>query len=89
MLDPFWYTTPKPNKDGWGWTLGRDQYDWLERTLTQSAAHFKFVFIHNLVGGGFDGLGRGGLEFAQYFEWGGQNPDGSDGIGLYTTIIKQ
>jgi phosphodiesterase/alkaline phosphatase D-like protein len=79
VLDPYWYTTVKP-KDGWGWTLGEEQYYWLARTLAQSKATFKFVFLHNLVGGSFDGLGRGGKEFASYFEWGGYNQDGTWGF---------
>jgi phosphodiesterase/alkaline phosphatase D-like protein len=79
VLDPYWYITVKP-KDGWGWTLGEEQYYWLVRTLAQSKATFKFVFIHHLVGGSFDGLGRGGKEFAFYFEWGGYNEDGTWGF---------
>lgn len=79
ILDPFWYTTAKPT-DGWDWTLGRAQYDWLARTLAQSNAQFKFVFLHNLVGGSFDGQARGGVEFTPYFEWGGLNSDGTAGF---------
>jgi hypothetical protein len=79
VLDPFWYTRTKP-RDGWSWTLGTDQYQWLDRTLSQSRAAFKFVFIHHLVGGSFDGIARGGKEFASYFEWGGHNKDGTWGF---------
>ncbi|MBX7213776.1 MAG: metallophosphoesterase, partial [Thermoflexales bacterium] len=78
VLDPFAYTTVKPNTDGWKWTLGREQYDWLRRTLESSKASHKFVFIHQLVGG--DDQGRGGVELARNFEWGGNNPDGGDGF---------
>lgn len=78
ILDPYTYTTAKPNSDGWGWTLGREQYDWLATTLERSRALRKFVFIHQLVGG--DDQGRGGAEFAKYYEWGGANLDGSDGF---------
>ena len=55
------------------------EYDWLTNTLAASDAAYKFVFIHNMVGGiGKDS--RGGMEAAQYFEWGGSNADGSDGF---------
>ena len=59
VLDPFWDTSSKPSqtRDVWGWTLGTNQFAWLQRTLAQSTATFKFVFIHHLVGGSFDGLG--------------------------------
>ena len=83
VLDPFWYTTPKPSpsdpNNNWNWTLGREQYDWLKTTLEGSQAKFKFVFIHNLVGGR-DTDGRGGIEAVPYFEWGGKNADGSEGF---------
>lgn len=78
VLDPYSYTKPKPTTDGWGWTLGREQYDWLKTTLEQSHATHKFVFIHQLVGG--DDQGRGGVEFAKFYEWGGGNADGSYGF---------
>ena len=81
-LDPYWYTcqgTIKSNNQ-WGWTLGIDQYQWLKRTLETSAAKFKFVFAHNLVGGGGAMDARGGLTYAPYFEWGGKNLDGSWGF---------
>ncbi len=79
MLDPYTYTMQKPNADGWGWTLGREQYDWLKATLEKSSAGHKFVFIHQLVGG--DNQGRGGVEFAKLYEWGGNNLDGTYGFG--------
>lgn len=80
VLDPFWYTArQRGGDDGWSRTLGRAQYDWLKETLEQSAAHYKFVFIHHLVGGlGKDS--RGGAEAAPFFEWGGRNPDGTQGF---------
>ena len=82
VLDPFWYTRTKPGPDGgdenWGWTLGKDQYDWLRTTLETSDARFKFVFVHHLVGGGPEA--RGGVEFAGFYEWGGKNADGSYGF---------
>jgi phosphodiesterase/alkaline phosphatase D-like protein len=79
VLDPYWYTKPKPDSlNGWRWTLGKDQYNWLKRTLEESKATFKFIFAHQLVGG--DPLGRGGVEFADRYEWGGQNLDGTPGF---------
>jgi phosphodiesterase/alkaline phosphatase D-like protein len=82
VLDPFWFTAPKPGKatSGWGWTLGTNQYTWLQQTLSQSTAQFKFVFIHHLVGGSFDGQARGGVEFSKYFEWGGYNTNDTWGF---------
>jgi hypothetical protein len=78
-LDPFWSTRTKPGQDAWALTLGERQYRWLEATLQASAARFKFVFVHNLVGG-LDGQMRGGAEAAPFFEWGGRNADGTDGF---------
>ena len=78
ILDPYSYTTTKPNADGWKWTLGKTQYDWLKTTLEKSNSKYKFVFIHQLVGG--DNQGRGGIEFAKLYEWGGNNMDGSYGF---------
>ena len=49
----------------------------------RSQATFKFVFIHNLASGSFDGLGRGGVEYAPYFEWGGLNTDGTPGFAVH------
>ena len=81
VLDPYWNTSPKPGPvTCWNWTLGTNQYQWLQSTLTQSTATYKFVFIHNLVGGSFDGAGRGGVEYAPYFEWGGANTNGIPGF---------
>lgn len=79
VLDPYWYTEQKPGANmGWNWTLGKKQYDWLKTTLEQSDAKYKFLFSHQLVGG--DPMGRGGVEFAQWYEWGGYNKDGSYGF---------
>jgi hypothetical protein len=80
VLDPYWFTPPaKGITDNWNRTLGEAQYAWLKKTLETSQAKWKFIFIHQLVGGaGKDG--RGGVEAAPYFEWGGKNADGSDGF---------
>ena len=76
VLDPFWPTNTKARSaDGWRWTLGGEQYDWLRDSLEASDATFKFVFIHNLVGGN-DESARGGAEAAAFFEWGGHDLDG-------------
>ncbi len=78
ILDPYWYTSTKPDaNNGWRWTLGKTQYDWLRNSLEKSKSKFKFVFAHQLIGG--DPNGRGGIEFADLYEWGGKNLNGSDG----------
>ncbi|MFZ4522288.1 MAG: metallophosphoesterase [Bacteroidales bacterium] len=79
VLDPYWYTTVKPD---WGWTLGEDQYNWFKNVITSSNAKFKFVFCHQLVGGkGNDG--RGGSEYAGFFENGGENADSTWGFEVH------
>lgn len=79
VLDPYWFTSPKPDSlTGWRWTLGKVQYDWLRATLEKSKAKFKFVFCHQLVGGNREG--RGGTEYADKYEWGGGNIDGTAGF---------
>jgi hypothetical protein len=83
VLDPFWYTTTKPGHSGdnWDWTLGYEQYSWFKQTLEESDAKFKFVFCHHLVGGGpLTNEGRGGIEAAKYYEWGGLNENGTWGF---------
>ena len=90
VLDPYWNTTTNPSQsnNAWNWSLGQAQYNWLASTLQKSRAPYKFVFLHHLVGGTTtlaDGVtsnvaGRGGVEVAPYFEWGGKNLDGTDGF---------
>lgn len=81
VLDPFWYTPRSGLDNPWDRTVGKQQYDWLKTTLENSNASFKFVFIHNLVGGSdLKGKCRGGAEVARWYEWGGKNPDGTDGF---------
>jgi hypothetical protein len=99
VLDPFLYTTvrpqgvvgtTKPSLDGWNWTLGEAQYDWLYDTLHRSSARWKFVFAHHMTGGvlgtkaGEGYYGRGGIDAARYnvahhptFEWGGEDSSGT------------
>ncbi len=83
VLDPYWFTPASRGvTDNWNATLGEAQYQWLKQTLETCNAKWKFVFIHQLVGGaGKDG--RGGVGAAPYFEWGGQNADGSDGFAQH------
>ncbi|MEI7661625.1 MAG: metallophosphoesterase [Bacteroidota bacterium] len=76
VLDPYWYTVTKPD---WGWTLGEDQYNWFKNVITTSQAKFKFVFCHQLVGG-YGNDGRGGAEYAGFFENGGENADSTWGF---------
>lgn len=82
-LDPFWNSVRARGGgrdgpvDNWGRTLGREQYDWLARTLAASTAKYKFLFLHHLVGGETP-EGRGGAEASHFFEWGGREIDGRD-----------
>ena len=77
VLDPFWYTTKSPHwyteyprqGNGWEWTLGEEQYNWLYNTLHNSTVKWKFVFSHHETGGvktGHNWYGRGGVESAKY-----------------------
>ena len=82
-LDPFWFSPrSRRNDENWFRTLGREQHGWLKQTLEGSKAKFKFVFIHHLVGGA-DRQGRGGVEAAPLYEWGGKNADGTDGFAAH------
>jgi hypothetical protein len=100
VISPFWTTSTKPytttvgggetdatgSGDRWDWTLGVDQYNWLQTTLSASTAKYKFIFAHQIVGG--NGLsspnqvnyGHGGADSANLVEWGGYDVGGS----LYT-----
>jgi hypothetical protein len=94
-LDPFWNSTSSTGNDIWNLTLGATQYQWLQSTLAANAGlKYKFIFMHNLVGGLVDvdpltgipvtgatgGSMRGGSEAALFGEWGGKNPNGTDGF---------
>jgi hypothetical protein len=61
----------KGTRDLWNVTLGEEQYRWFEQTLQQSQARYKFVFTHHVLG-----TGRGGIEQAGLFEWGGKSKRG-------------
>jgi len=74
VLDPYWYTTtnPKESRDMWDWTLGDQQYTWFKQVLESSNSKHKFVFAHHVLG-----ETRGAIEWARYYEWGGENKNGS------------
>ncbi len=78
VLDPFRYTTGR-SRDGnnWTWTLGEEQYRWLQSSLEEVQAKYRFVFLHHLVGGS-SANNRGGVEVAKYWEWGGKGADDED-----------
>jgi len=82
VLDPYWNAPQAPEQAGdWSLTLGKEQYDWLKKTLETSNAKFKFVFSHHLVGGRqMEGGARGGIEVAKYLENGGYNLDDTWGF---------
>jgi uncharacterized protein (TIGR03437 family) len=86
VIDPYWgspalvdsglggQNSPFPKTaDKWTITIGDAQYQWLKQTLEQSTAKWKFVFSHHVLG-----TGRGGIEIANQYEWGGKNPNGTD-----------
>jgi hypothetical protein len=86
MTNPYGATAGEDNDetvggDQWVWTLGADQYNWLEQTLEDSDAPFKFVFSHHVTGGQLSTGGsagaptyvRGGANAADYWEWGGHD----------------
>ena len=60
-------------RDMWQVTLGDAQYAWLTKTLESSRAKYKFVFAHHVLG-----TGRGAVEDADFFEWGGNDRNGSN-----------
>ncbi len=88
-IDPYWHSATavdnsagkgpkeegggKRNRNLWDITLGDTQYKWLTKTLLDSKAKYKFVFAHHV-----NGTGRGGVENATLYEWGGKDPRGAD-----------
>ena len=80
VIDFYWHS-PVPvdnvfnggpkNGDLWTVTLGDAQYQWLRKTLQASQARYKFIFTHHVLG-----TGRGGIENAGSYEWGGRNRRG-------------
>lgn len=73
VLDAYRYTQENRKKTGdmWTWTLGETQYKWFKHTLETSPSKYKFVFIHQVLG-----EVRGGVEWADQYEWGGNNKKG-------------
>jgi len=84
ILDNYWHSTGlvdnplqgsaqggQKNPNWWDIGLGDAQYEWFKRTLEASKATFKFVFAHHVLG-----TGRGGVDEADLFEWGGNNRRG-------------
>lgn len=87
-LDPYWHSkvvvdnplgqgpgsgNPEPprTRDMWAITHGEAQYNWLKKTLSESKAKYKFIFTHHVLG-----TGRGGVDMADLYEWGGRNKNG-------------
>ncbi|MFZ9652688.1 MAG: metallophosphoesterase [Steroidobacteraceae bacterium] len=82
VIDPYWASpVPVDNVFGggvkrsnlWEVTHGDAQYQWLKTTLENSKAKYKFVFAHHVMG-----TGRGGIEIANLWEWGGKSATGVD-----------
>lgn len=81
VIDPYWHS-PVPVDNVFGGTTKRDnmwlvthgdqQYAWLKQVLESSRAKYKFVFAHHVMG-----TGRGGVELAGKWEWGGQSANGA------------
>ncbi len=70
------YPTEPQDADRWRWTLGQNQYGWLEQMLANSTAKYRFIFAHQ-VSGGMDDYGRGGANAVPFVEWGGYDTDGT------------
>lgn len=81
VIDPYWHSqvavdnvagdNGTKKRDLWETTLGDTQYQWFKKTLEESDAPYKFVFAHHV-----QGTGRGGIENAGLFEWGGNSQKG-------------
>ncbi len=81
VIDPYWHSPvavdnvlggSSKRASMWDLTHGDAQYAWLKSTLENSRAKYKFVFAHHVMG-----TGRGGIELAKLWEWGGQNQNGA------------
>ena len=66
-----WAALTRPTGNLWHSTIGDVQYEWLKRALEESDARYKFVFTHHVLG-----VGRGGIERATRYEWGGYTDEG-------------
>jgi hypothetical protein len=81
VIDPYWSSPVAvdgalgsrsgKSSDRWDITHGDAQYAWLKQTLEDSRARWKFVFAHHVMGSG-----RGGVEVASQYEWGGRTTGG-------------
>jgi formylglycine-generating enzyme required for sulfatase activity len=90
VIDPYWHSPQtvdnefgvdrdeKAGRDLWNVTLGETQYQWFKYMLETSTAKYKFVFAHHV-----NGTGRGGIELARNYEWGGNNADGTYGFDTH------
>ncbi len=67
------FTTLDDKPTNWNWTLGYNQYLWMRSVLENSTAAHKFVFAHHTRG-----QGRGGIDTATQFEWGGYQGVGNN-----------
>lgn len=86
VIDPYWHSAvavdsvagknAHQKRDLWDVTLGETQYQWFKKTLEGSNARYKFVFTHHVLG-----TGRGGIEEAGLYEWGGRNLKGTGEFG--------
>ncbi len=74
----------KRGRDLWNITLGDAQYAWLSKTLRESKSPFKFVFSHHVLG-----TGRGAVEVATKYEWGGEDQRGVDRFSTMRPTWKQ
>jgi len=86
-IDPYWHSNTavdniagsmKKETDPWATSIGEEQYNWLKKTLSESTAKYKFVFSHHVRG-----TGRGGIETANLYEWGGYNSKNVWEFGKY------
>lgn len=96
-LDPFLFSTRRPHNshgetggslDGWDWTLGTEQYEWLYDDMVAHPTPYRMVLLHHLTScyiGPGEYYGRGGIEVVKWsvagrptFEWGGQDSGGVD-----------
>ena len=70
-IEDEWVALTRRTGNLWDATIGDAQYRWFETTLEESDARYKFVFTHHVLG-----TGRGGIERATKYEWGGYTDEG-------------
>ncbi len=70
-IEDEWNALTRRTGNLWDATIGDPQYEWLKSTLEESDAKYKFVFTHHVLG-----TGRGGIERATKYEWGGYTDEG-------------